>query len=944
MSKRPQIDRLIGLSVLLGFIARGIGSLCPTIGRRPIIERLFIVLALLAFIGGGISSVWTLRTATRLPTGPQENVLWGVTQAQTELHRTMKAFADLAIEKRNFGDQPNPLADSAKLRFDILWSRVNLFRAGSIGLSLKRNPEYYRIIRQIDAVLNYVDTKTPNIETLNQREAFAIVERLEDLVPVLNSFALFALKQEKVEQQNISEVRKIEVRQLLISLAGTLIAFAGFVIFIMRGRANIRSAEAENKELQQARDMAEAANQAKATFLATMSHEIRTPINGVLTMAQILDDTTLTIDQQEMTRTIRQSSESLLTIINDILDFSKIEAGKLPIEKLDFNLIDQIDAVCDLTALHAEEAGLAFRLELDDKIQEKVIGDPTRLRQILLNLTSNAVKFTSNGAVTLRVQGKKDASENFVVRVEVEDTGIGMTKDQVQKLFLAFHQADSSTARRFGGTGLGLAISERLTSLLGGNIGATSKEGKGSTFWFEIPFGPHTGQYLQPRSDLSSVTVLLGGFDQDEARSLTNLLRLGGVYQIAQVSPEDVKKGLDRSDAGRLVILNGRFGKHNIINWLEKHQSTTSSGMNDFLIAAPQKMLVELKLPWASYPRARYLGTIATPIHVKRLWEFIAVSAGVIEIQELRQKSAGKTIYSAPPNEVARKNNAMVLVAEDNIANKMVITKVLARQGIAHEIADNGKIAIDMLKTEKYDLLLTDFHMPVMDGFQLTSAKRTHEAVTQTARMPIIAITSDVFPETAQRCQAVGMDGYLRKPIDLESLHGVLKKYIPTAFHIRSIQTEDLLEVPQGRASNQTVVMAANPWISVIESIDLDIFNPAALIDIFGDFNEEAAELVSNYVATLAIILNRINTAFASQDYPTAQSAAHELKGASLSTGAVRLGQLAMDIEKALNDDDVSAAKSFHKRLDETAEQLTHALSGLIDLVEKHSKTVSAYR
>ena len=359
----------------------------------------------------------------------------------------------------------------------------------------------------------------------------------------------------------------------------------------------------------------------------------------------------------------------------------------------------------------------------------------------------------------------------------------------------------------------------------------------------------------------------------------------------------------------------------------------------NIILAAPQITLAALKLDWTAFANTRFLGTLATPIHTRRLWNFIAVAIGAMDAETLDHRSTAKATYATPPEAVARENNAKVLVAEDNTTNRTVITHMLGRQGVAHDIADNGKIALEMLTAENYALLLSDLHMPVMDGFQLTRARRKLEARAQLRRVPIVAITSDVLPETAQHCQAVGMDGHLRKPIEVERLEEVLRKHVPAAFAIRSVREDGPIETAAGPSGAAAEVISLNPWLDAVQSIDLDIFNPNALIDIFGDFEAEAADVVSNYVKTLPSIVRKIDMAFSSGNYRQAEFSAHELKGASLSTGATRLGRLAMDIENALKNNDLEAAKSFHIDLDQTVEALTHALSGVMTLTEHPMKT-----
>jgi len=684
---------------------------------------------------------------------------------------------------------------------------------------------------------------------------------------------------------------------------------------------DITEQKAQERNLAEAKAEAEAAARAKSDFLATMSHEIRTPINGVMTMAKLLDETRLTADQHEMTKTIRQSSEALLTVINDILDFSKIEAGKLAIEAVSFDLLDQIESVADLLAPRAESGDLSFIVEVIEPVPARLSGDPSRLRQILLNLGSNAVKFTEMGRVVIRVLDAGGPADRYRARIEVEDSGIGMTEAQIEKLFSAFVQAESSTARRFGGTGLGLAISKRLIELMDGEIGVTSEPGKGSLFWIEIPFPIVDPTPIRPTVDLSRAAVLLPGHQPAEAESLAAALRLGGVGTVDVAARfEDVARGARRYD---LVIANGRPGLPTLRQWNERLVETTAPDRPNLVVAAPHLAISALKIDQSVVAGSRFLGTIKMPTHLRRLWDLVAVALGALSIEDIQKASEAEQVYTAPDPETARNNGAMVLVAEDNPTNQVVISRVLDRMGIAHEMAADGKIALDMLGERHFDLLLSDFHMPVMDGFELTRRIRDREGETGDDHLPIVALTADVLPETARRCEEVGMDGYLRKPIEIDRLESVLRTHLPAAFELRTIR---LPEPEQPIAAEPD---SSAPLRHLVSGVDPDIFDPDALVDAFGDFDRDAADFVLRFADSLRTEIDRLNAAFAAEDYDTARHVAHAMKGAALSTGALRTGRLMKDIQDALDDGDSDTADIYRDGLDETLSELLDALTPL---------------
>ena len=690
-----------------------------------------------------------------------------------------------------------------------------------------------------------------------------------------------------------------------------------------------RLVEDRTQELEAARDLAEKATQVKADFLATMSHEIRTPMNGVMTMAEILDETNLTADQREMTKTIRQSSEALLTIINDILDFSKIEAGKLMIEDVAFDLLNQVESVADLIAPKAEMAELLLLVELDDEISERVVGDPTRLRQVLLNLAGNAVKFTEQGAVVIRLRQKMSVGRAPRLRFEVEDTGIGMTENQMANLFQAFAQAESSTARRFGGTGLGLAIAHQLVELMGGEIGVQSEPGKGSTFWFELPMKSPDGALIKAPFDLADARVVLAGHDPREAAALVRLLQLGGAHHIIVINDRDEIAAPDETGEVDLLILDGRPGTPSVMEWARLVPEQLNLDQPFVMLTAPHMAYSALQLDQNAFPLDRFLGRLTVPVSTRRLWEFVAVATGKQTRESLTVASGAVQTFYPPDAETARRHNAMVLVAEDNPTNQVVIARVLSRLGVAHEMAVNGVVALAMLEDQKYDLLLSDFHMPEMDGLQLTKSIRERER-DGSNRLPIIALTADVLPETARLCEAAGMDGYLRKPIEIDRLEGVLRDHIPAIFQLRALAGT---VVPNRLGSADTVdTDRSKPETSfttpleILAGVDSDIFDPTALNDAFGEFNDDAIEFVLGFLGSLEQEVKTINDAFKRRDVKSARDRTHAMKGASLSSGFQRLGRLLSDIQDSLDAGDIETAEIFLEGLDETYTEASNAL------------------
>ena len=680
------------------------------------------------------------------------------------------------------------------------------------------------------------------------------------------------------------------------------------------------------KELAEAKELAEQAAEAKANFLATMSHEIRTPMNGVMSMAEILDQSQLSADQRSMTRTIRQSGEALLTVINDILDFSKIEAGKLDIETIPFDLVDVIESTADLLAPRAEEKSLDLLVDVDSTLPRELSGDPNRVRQLLLNLGSNAIKFTEEGIVEFKAR-RVDGDGQVRVRFEIVDSGIGLTLEQQGKLFQAFTQADSTTSRKFGGTGLGLSICKRLCELMDGEIDVESKPGEGSTFWFELPFEANELEPAAPEHDLSAARALLIGYGKREADILGAYLRQGGVTAIAQgltafsnkpVLATALKKLKNQPD---LILLNGKPGLHGCAEVIARLSELAPSKDCPIIVTAPHGAVSTLNAGSLKGQGVNFLATMTCPTKIRRLWHLVAVALEKADLDEYENSDvAARHDYLAPDIETARASNAVILVAEDNETNQIVIRRVLSRLGYAHEIAPDGAEALKLYQSHPYGLLLTDFHMPDMDGFELTAAIRAGELKQDNGvRLPIIAITADALPETEQQCLDAGMDGYLRKPLEMARLEALLETYLPQALELRSV----LLAEPVTANTAPSQAADGPP------PFDPEIFDPAQLEDSFGPFDATTAEFLMGFLPSLKERISELEAALAQSDVLAARELSHAMKGAANSAGARRMGQIMGDIQDSLDGDDQETAMLFGQLLQQTYEELNEVVEPL---------------
>ncbi|MBT9512125.1 MAG: MASE4 domain-containing protein [Acidovorax sp.] len=655
--------------------------------------------------------------------------------------------------------------------------------------------------------------------------------------------------------------------------------------------ANVRERQ-RNAELELARNEANAAAQAKSNFLAAMSHEIRTPMNGVIGMIDVLARSSLKSPQVAMVDLIRDSAFSLLSVIEDILDFSKIEAGHLDVESEPMAVGEVVEKVCAMLNRLAEKQGVELTLFTDPDTPSTVLGDALRLRQILINLVNNAIKFSAGGRTAGRVAVRavlvQQGPQSVILEFQVIDNGIGMGEATLATLFTAFTQADVSTTRRFGGTGLGLAISGNLAQRMGGRISVASTPGVGSTFTLRLPFAraaPADTETQSSPSPVAGLSCLIIGNGKTLSGDLVAYLAKAGAHTEHVVNPDAASQRVPSLAPGHWV-------------WVVNTEADSPASLDSLRAVARSNPGLTVHFVVVGHGPHRYPQQIdADRVSIdgnvltrSALLRAVAVAAGRVPHQDEHATMEPARYVAAPvalSREEARRQRRLILVVEDNEINQKVIMQQLSLLGLTADLAGDGLQALIRWRSGDYALIVTDLHMPGMDGYQLTSVIRAEEQERANARIHagepvappvrILALTANALKTEAQRCKDAGMDDYMSKPVPLSQLQDLLERWLP-----KSTATANLAAGP----SSDLPPLSTGP-------VDIQV-----LRGLVGDDPQLIREFLQAFRSSAARIAQEVEQAYCAGSAAKTVAAVHKLKSAARSVGAMALGDLCADMEQ----------------------------------------------